>query len=337
MIRKNFAPLSHTAFQALQRFSIVTEWLYYRPITWDRPMWQPRRTPRNKLTTWYFLSLIVSSIAIHFVFTLIRQILSYQKDPDISILMGIFLILAGAGYTVAVSVIFTEIFKIDEFRVMLKFLRKFEALSAQPSDLFGLFLHGFILAVITSPLTCCSVPILAPTIDPTYLWFRNASFLSTNFKTMLRALIMFVSMLHACSELFWFSIIASNVTVILNGCLKIGKSWQKQTKFIASSQLISSLKRYRQLQIFNSVVNQVFSYILPVAVSLTFLCMVLMGYFLIKMTPIVPYTITFLVGSVFATIFCLGQGMLPKMAEGAEKFEMSAVKRGTVRICKEKF
>lgn len=132
---------------------------------------------------------------------------------------------------------------------------------------------------------------------------------------MLRALIMFVSMLHACSELFWFSIIASNVTVILNGCLKIGKSWQKQTKFIASSQLISSLKRYRQLQIFNSVVNQVFSYILPVAVSLTFLCMVLMGYFLIKMTPIVPYTITFLVGSVFATIFCLGQGMLPKMAE----------------------
>lgn len=128
MIRKNFAPLSHTAFQALQRFSIVTEWLYYRPITWDRPMWQPRRTPRNKLTTWYFLSLIVSSIAIHFVFTLIRQILSYQKDPDISILMGIFLILAGAGYTVAVSVIFTEIFKIDEFRVMLKFLRKFEGI-----------------------------------------------------------------------------------------------------------------------------------------------------------------------------------------------------------------
>ncbi|OXA40351.1 hypothetical protein Fcan01_25012 [Folsomia candida] len=315
MFPKHFTPPSHTAFEALQRFSLVMEWLYNRPINWDRSTWQPRTTPRQKLTTWCFLSLIVPSFAIYAVFILLQQLVSYQKDPDVSIVMGIFIIFGSSGYTVASSAILTETLKLDELCVMLKFLRKFEAHSTQPSDLFGLFLHGLILAVIMPPLTCCTLPILAPKMNPTYLLFRNVSLISHNCKIILRSLIIFVSTLHACSELLGFAIIATNVTLTLNGCLKVGKIGDTHAKFVTCSQIISSFRRYRQLQIFNSIVNQVMSYILPVGMSLTFLCMVLMGYFLIKMTHLVPHTITFCVGSVLATLFCLAVAILPKMAD----------------------
>lgn len=126
MFPKHFTPPSHTAFQALQRFSLVSEWLYNRPITWDRSTWQPKITPREKLAIWCFLSLIVVSFATYAVFILLRQLVSYQKDPDVSIVVGIFIILGSSGFTVAVSILLTETFKIDEFHVMLTFLRKFQ-------------------------------------------------------------------------------------------------------------------------------------------------------------------------------------------------------------------
>lgn len=126
MFPKHFTPPSYTAFQALQRFSQVSEWLYNRPITWDRSSWQPRKTPWQKLAVWYFLSLIVPSFAINTIFILLRQLVSYQKDPNVSVVTEIFIILGSCGYTVAVSVLLTETFKSDEFRVMLKFLRKFQ-------------------------------------------------------------------------------------------------------------------------------------------------------------------------------------------------------------------
>lgn len=128
MFPKHFTPPSHTAFEALQRFSLVMEWLYNRPINWDRSTWQPRTTPRQKLTTWCFLSLIVPSFAIYAVFILLQQLVSYQKDPDVSIVMGIFIIFGSSGYTVASSAILTETLKLDELCVMLKFLRKFEGI-----------------------------------------------------------------------------------------------------------------------------------------------------------------------------------------------------------------
>lgn len=151
-------------------------------------------------------------------------------------------------------------------------------------------------------------------MDPTYLWFRNVSLISNRLKIILRSTVLCISILHACSELFGFAIIATNAILTLNVCLNGGKIGDMRAKFVTNSQIISNLRRYRQLQIFSSVVNLVLSYILPVGVSLTFLCMVLMGYFLIKMTHMVPYTVTFCLSSVFATLLVGGVAILPRMA-----------------------
>ncbi|OXA62157.1 hypothetical protein Fcan01_01115 [Folsomia candida] len=310
-----FSLPSHTEFEALKRFAIFSEYLYPQFITWDRATWEPRPTQRKKLIPWFLLSSLVAIIGSIYLAMLIRHMASDKKDADITITVQLLLILRSCSNSVATTIIFTFVLKVNEMCFMLRNLEKIKGNGSASSSSVGLFLHGLVLAVVTSTISASTVPLRRHNVDGTYLWFRNVSFLSEKMKVLCRILIIFPATLHGCMMIFGCANVLTNVTLTLNTVLKKGTIQNSWKKFQNISKYMKSFIKYRQLQVLNKVVNEVFYYIIPIGLVLPFLCVVVMGYIAIKMADTMPHAVTFIMVSVTVAILGLGHWVLPLIAD----------------------
>lgn len=101
-------------FNALKRYVFVYESLYAQFITWDRQTWKPLPTPRAKLTFWFVTSTVVTILLFFFIFFSIRELIAYQKDPNISSTHVLLLALYICLQVLALAAVFTYILKVDE-------------------------------------------------------------------------------------------------------------------------------------------------------------------------------------------------------------------------------
>lgn len=134
-------------------------------------------------------------------------------------------------------------------------------------------------------------------------------------KVLCRILIIFPATLHGCMMIFGCANVLTNVTLTLNTVLKKGTIQNSWKKFQNISKYMKSFIKYRQLQVLNKVVNEVFYYIIPIGLVLPFLCVVVMGYIAIKMADTMPHAVTFIMVSVTVAILGLGHWVLPLIAD----------------------
>lgn len=118
-------------FQAMQRFTVLSEWLYPQYITWDRLTLEVKPTSRSKRLIPMMLSSLVAFKAVSFVYFLTRQVVSYHKDKDITFNAGVLLILASSGYSIAVVISHAYIFRVDGLRFILKNLSEIKGEGAR--------------------------------------------------------------------------------------------------------------------------------------------------------------------------------------------------------------
>lgn len=173
----------------------------------------------------------------------------------------------------------------------------------------GLFLHGFLVILLTSPLALSTLPLSGHNIDPTYLYVRNVSFFSPHWKMMLRITAIFLSTFHTTIVLFSCALEIANAIITLNISLKLIINSNLNPHYVAS------MKRYRQLQIINSIFNHVFDYVISIGLLISSVCGIIMGYILIKLTGTVPHNIIFAATSVTCMMLGLADWLVPMMAE----------------------
>lgn len=97
-----------TPFEALKRFVKLSDSLYTkRYITFSKTSWELTATQlaTSKLIPWYALSLLGAMIITNYYFILLQQLLSYEKDIDISVTMCLSLVTACATVTQLLALI----------------------------------------------------------------------------------------------------------------------------------------------------------------------------------------------------------------------------------------
>lgn len=170
------------------------------------------------------------------------------------------------------------------------------------------------------PLDVCVVMILRPNLDPTYLLFRNVTIISCKMKLFLRILIFCSSLMHACMHIIKYAIVGVNVLVWFIKTLdRITTTNRRQPNFRNISEYFINMRTYRQLQIMNQVANHIIRNVLPVGTLILLLDSVMMGYMIIKMSGVVPHTVTFLEVTIFAAIVGFIQIGFSLMAELMKK------------------
>lgn len=81
---------------------------------WNRETWQPTPKPRGETIPWYVLSFFEFFTTIVYIFIILRQIVVHEKDPDLSLVVGIVFITVTFIYIFMCSVIVAYIFeKVD--------------------------------------------------------------------------------------------------------------------------------------------------------------------------------------------------------------------------------
>lgn len=140
-------------------------------------------------------------------------------------------------------------------------------------------------SIIITPSCISFFPIIANKLDPTYFWFRDIAFFSTNPKMtmLLRMMIIFLTVLHGNILLNDIVITYINIVFMFDSCLKT------LTKCGRILNYFKNLKVYRQLQITNLVTEE-----LMAAFLLTiFICSVMMGYLVVKLHTVIPINLVF--------------------------------------------
>ncbi|OXA64521.1 hypothetical protein Fcan01_00931 [Folsomia candida] len=173
-----------TPFDALQRCTKFSEWLYPQRLTFDRVTWEPTPTPtpRSKLIPWYFLSILCAIWETSFVFILLQQLLSHKKDSEILMPTYVLLLSCCICYTLSTTICCAYHFNPEELCFVIRNMLRIKGPSNESSNLTGFYLHGIITFSITIPLAIFVVMILRPKFDPTYLLLRNVTMISSEMK-----------------------------------------------------------------------------------------------------------------------------------------------------------
>lgn len=103
----NLRSTSFTACAALQRYVVLSEAIYPQYMTWNRTTWKPEPTPKSQLVPWYLLSLLVILISTNYSFVILRELVSFTKDPDISVKEAIILGFYTSVIILSLGAIFT--------------------------------------------------------------------------------------------------------------------------------------------------------------------------------------------------------------------------------------
>lgn len=84
-----FSHCSFTSLDATRNLAKLSETLYPQYLTWNRLSWKVEPTQKVRLVPWYILSVLVAMSACNSVNIAIREILRFQKDPEINVYTGI--------------------------------------------------------------------------------------------------------------------------------------------------------------------------------------------------------------------------------------------------------
>lgn len=117
---------SHTPFEALQRFALLSEWLYPQFITWNRVTSVATVTPRKYLVKSYALTVLLALADVDIFVFCLTQLMSQVKDPDLKIPSAFVMNACVLSFTIAVAISVTYIFKSDQLCFILHSLTKME-------------------------------------------------------------------------------------------------------------------------------------------------------------------------------------------------------------------
>lgn len=115
-----------TPLQALHRVAVLNEWLYSQTITFNRTTWEPKPSPKSKLFAWYFLSFLVIVMLANNYYIVLGELMSPRKDPDLSVVMYVILLICFTAYMVSTTVFFSYYCYSDELCFVLSNVCKFE-------------------------------------------------------------------------------------------------------------------------------------------------------------------------------------------------------------------
>lgn len=101
-------------YEALQHYAIFREALYPQYITWNRATWKPYPTPISKLIPWFSMSFILFMATMSYLYFVLREIISYEKDSDMSIAANLMFLLCICVSGLDIAVINTFVFKVHE-------------------------------------------------------------------------------------------------------------------------------------------------------------------------------------------------------------------------------
>lgn len=104
-----------TPFQALKRFTTLSEWFYPQHITFNRTTGEATPTKKSKLIPWYFLSFLGIEMLSSYFYVLLREVFSLHKDPDISVTMYVILIILSNAYSLSTTIFFMYHTNAEEF------------------------------------------------------------------------------------------------------------------------------------------------------------------------------------------------------------------------------
>lgn len=119
-----------TPFDALQRCTKFSEWLYPQRLTFDRVTWEPTPTPtpRSKLIPWYFLSILCAIWETSFVFILLQQLLSHKKDSEILMPTYVLLLSCCICYTLSTTICCAYHFNPEELCFVIRNMLRIKGL-----------------------------------------------------------------------------------------------------------------------------------------------------------------------------------------------------------------
>lgn len=132
-------------------------------------------------------------------------------------------------------------------------------------------------------------------MDPSYLWFRNVTQLSSTQKMFFRILIILPPTFHCAMTMLGASVIIVNMLLALVSKLKKlrvrAKNVNSTSKIGDIVEYASCMRAYRQLQIIILHMNQFLYYIFPVTLITQFCVVTLSSYAVIKMLGQVSHAI----------------------------------------------
>ncbi|OXA44446.1 hypothetical protein Fcan01_20486 [Folsomia candida] len=300
-------------FLALQRFTILAEYLYHQQISWSRESWIPRPTKRRLLYKWYSLSFLLLVTAVILGYMGFGEFLiSGQENMTMGsrVMLALFIL----GDVTGTGLIFSYVGKVDEICYIIASVQNLSGMIQRGSSTtrVGIVLHGFITGLIVFPMCVCFIPLLEYKMDPTYFWFRNITFLPYSAEILIRILIIFFVVLHGSVLIYSSSIYLIWAVLCFNDCLNnanlLGITNTADLKSVHDvflrlkvvrriakvfTKFSSSLRKYRQLQIVTALVNNLLKNVILVLVGIMMIGSIVSGYILIKLRRQAPYSLIF--------------------------------------------
>lgn len=219
-----------------------------------------------------------------------------------------------------------------------------------PSTIIGLFLNAMVSGPILATLTVSSLPILLPSVDPTYIWFRDICWIPSNLKLLIRVVITFIEVGHGSQQLFCLIIYVVNFALPFHTCLNwmthpklfqggeqtgsprppstmldLGKLCRMSNVFVKigrAARFPDYYFKYRQLQVVMTVTNQIIWFIVPVTMLLGLVLACVTGFMVIKLSGQIPLPLIFLSAFLLIMILCAAHGITPLAANVTTKSEV---------------
>lgn len=185
------------------------------------------------------------------------------------------------------------------------------ATDKESSNLMGVFLHGIVSAIITTPLGACGAIAVDRKLDPTYLWFRNLTIISSRLKLILQLIVIFPMVLHASILIFGFGVIGVNIILLILEVLE-REPYQNSRH---SWKYVINMQTYLQLVIITQVMNTIIWYFLPVFTLILVVFTIVMGYMILKMAGSIPYALIILDAMLSALILWFIMLAFPVVAD----------------------
>lgn len=184
--------------------------------------------------------------------------------------------------------------------------------------LIGMILNFLMIpSIITAPSCAALFPILVHNVDPTYFWFRNIPFFSKYSKltVIIRMAIIYITILHGCV------LVNSTIITSVNICLMLNSDLNKLTKRDKVHNFPKTLRKYRQLQLMMTITNQVVEYLLTAALLTYFVCFVMIGYIVVRLSNLIPMAMTLLCVAFIVFFLAFVHTILPLPIRGLERSE----------------
>lgn len=114
---------NYGAYTALRRQTILGKVFYPQTITWNEVSWKLEPTPKTKLIPWFSMSLLLFGVTLNFLYIAIREIIAFEKDPELGSTQALMLVFAIAACVMSSVTVLTYAFKAEGICFVLRNLQ----------------------------------------------------------------------------------------------------------------------------------------------------------------------------------------------------------------------